>query len=228
MTSHDAPYGVAPLTADDLEPSFIPTWDGLDAPVTVVECQDDTVVVETTDGERYQLQETPDGLIHPDEDKPLTTLTVIGTRLLQDQVEVLEYLTDTYEFPTELSAARCAVELELSVEEMHNRLTSLQGYTRASLLSIRDSYDRWLAYRVPRGILSTEDLTAVLTNQTPVENVEADGSNVICTFPEETAAVPRSVVDITYHSSWAIAHVSLSDDSYPSTCTLTPQGGDTE
>ncbi|GAA0217465.1 hypothetical protein [Halobaculum roseum] len=226
MTTPTAPYAIVPLTVEDLCEGYILTWDGRDDPVTVVECHESMAIVETPTCDRIQLTNSPDGLLLPDEDTPLESMTIIGTRRWQEADELWEYLTDTYEFPTEFSAVTCAADLDMTVEEVNHRLSDLLAEPRSSLLLVRESYDRWRAYQVGFGISSPQELVKVLESQTPVDNADAENGTIVCTLPAETTAVPKALVDIAYESHWTIARFDPEDSEDPAECTLTPQRGD--
>ncbi|WP_435065051.1 hypothetical protein [Halobaculum sp. EA56] len=228
MTTPTAPYAIAPLTVEDLCEGHILTWDGREQPVTVVECRETTAIVETPTADRIQLTTSPDGLLLPDNETPLESMTIIGTRLWQEGDELWEYLTDTYEFPTEFSAVTCAADLDMTVEELNRRLSDLLGEPRSSLLLVRESYDRWSVYEVGFRTISTQDLVTVLESQTPVDTADADGDTIVCTLPAETTVVPKALVDIAYHARWAIARFDPGDGEDPAECILTPQWGDPE
>ncbi|MXR40476.1 hypothetical protein GRX01_03810 [Halobaculum sp. WSA2] len=228
MTTPAAPYAIAPLTFEDLCESYVLTWDGRDDPVTVVAIRGGDVIVETQAGDRIRLTSTPDGLMCPDEDTPLDSLTIHGTRSWQDKREIWKYLTDTFEFPTEFSAVTCAADLDMSVEEVNRRLSELVREPRSSLVLVRESYDRWTAYQVVNETLSTQEFTAVLESQTPVTDADGDDDEIVCTLPQETTVVPKSLVDIASHARWAIGRFEPGDGEQPAECTLTPQWGNYE
>jgi len=228
MTAPTAPYAIAPLTTDGLHEGHILTWEDRDEPVTVVECRETSAVVETPTGERIHLTNSPDGILLPDTDTPLESMTIIGTRLWQDGDEIWQYLTDTYEFPTEFSAVACATELDMTVEEMNRRLSDLLREPRSSLLLVRESYDRWSAYEVGSRTPVAQDLVASLESQTPVDSADAEDDTIVCTLPAGTTGVPKALVDIAYDAQWAIARFDPGDGDQPAACTLTPQWGSPE
>ncbi|QZP39512.1 hypothetical protein [Halobaculum magnesiiphilum] len=228
MTTPTAPYAIVPLTVEDLCEGYILTWDGRNDPVTVVECHESMAIVETPTCDRIRLTNSPDGLMPPDEDTPLESMTIIGTRRWQEADELWEYLTDTYEFPTEFSAVSCAADLDMTVEEMNHRISDMLAEPRSSLLLVRETYDRWTAYQVGFGMPSTQDLVTVLESQTPVDNADAKDDTIVCTLPADTTAVPKALVDIAYDARWAIARFDPGDGEGPAECILTPQRGDPE
>ncbi|MFC7098864.1 hypothetical protein [Halobaculum marinum] len=223
MTVNHLQYGISPLTATDLDIGHILTWDDHAGVVTVIERRADTIVVETEEGSHLQLTATEEGLVSPHSNELLDSVRILGTEPPTDTEELHDYLRETYETPTAISAIECADQLGITVHRVNTLLSDLQGEPHSSLLLRRESYECWSVYVVGRGQMSTTAFVTTLEGLPTLEAVDTDGTTTVCRLTSETTTVPKALVDIAYHADWAISSFERGTNEYGPKCTLTRQ-----
>ncbi|MFC7137981.1 hypothetical protein ACFQRB_19070 [Halobaculum litoreum] len=159
--------------------------------MTVIRQLDESVIVETADGEHHTLNSTEAGLCDPNNGELLASVRVIGTRPQTDVDELHDYLFETCETAAEVSATALATEFGTTTHTMTEQLSRLQGELRSGLLLTRESYDRWNVYHTGRGPLSTSAVIATLQDVPAVDRVDFEDGEIACTFTPESTAVPK-------------------------------------